>query len=474
MAANYLHGVETVELRKGPRPIRVVKTAVIGLVGIGPIGLKNQPILVSSALDAAQFGEDLPGFTIPKALNAILSQGAGQVIVVNVFDPTADTATVSNEAKTVENGKFKLAFAPIGALTSVIEDVLEDPITYVLGQDYTVDAFGVVTAVAGGQLTEGTAVKVTYKRLDASQINAAQVIGSIDSETEARTGLKCFDLTFNLFGFNAKIFIAPGYSTLDTVATELIAVANKFRAIALIDAPEGTTRAEAIAGRGPLGDINFNTSSNRAYLLYPHLKAYDAATDAVINAPYSQYMAGVIAATDIEFGYWFSPSNKEIKGIVGVERQLSAAINDPSTDVNLLNEAGITTVFNSFGSGLRTWGNRSAAYPSSTFPDNFISVRRVADVLHESVELASLQFIDEPINQALIDAIRDSVNAFIRTLIQRGALIDGECTYDPAKNEPTQIAAGHLVFDLTFMPPTPAERITFESFIDINLLSNLA
>jgi hypothetical protein len=84
-----------------------------------------------------------------------------------------------------------------------------------------------------------------------------------------------------------------------------------------------------------------------------------------------------------------------------------------------------------------------------------------------------LQFIDRPINQALIDTIRESVNGFIRTLIMRGALIDGQCVYDPAKNPVTEIAAGHLTFDIEFMPPTPAERITFESFINIELLKSL-
>ena len=84
-----------------------------------------------------------------------------------------------------------------------------------------------------------------------------------------------------------------------------------------------------------------------------------------------------------------------------------------------------------------------------------------------------LQFIDYPINDALIDAIKGSVDAFIRTLVSRGALIDGSCTYDSAKNPSTEIALGHLTFDITFMPPTPCERITFESFIDIELLSSL-
>ena len=76
--------------------------------------------------------------------------------------------------------------------------------------------------------------------------------------------------------------------------------------------------------------------------------------------------------------------------------------------------------------------------------------------------------------QTAAEASNDqSVNAFIRTLISRGALIDGKCTYDPTKNPPTEIALGHLTFDLEFMPPTPAERITFESFINIELLKQL-
>ena len=217
----------------------------------------------------------------------------------------------------------------------------------------------------------------------------------------------------------------------------------------------------------------FNSSSERRVLCYPHVKRYDAATDADVLEPMSQRLAGVICRTDYERGYWWSPSNQEIRGITGAEKKLSARINDATSEVNLLNEAGITTLFNSFGTGLRTWGNRSAAWPSVTHPKNFINIRRTADVIHESVEYSMLQFLDRPINDALIDDIRESVNAFLRTLVGRGALIDGRCLYDPAKNPPTEIALGHLTFDVEFMPPVPAERITFESFININLLQQL-
>jgi phage tail sheath protein FI len=470
MAANFLHGVETIEIESGSRTIQVVKSAVIGLIGIAPTGDANTLVLVNNDRDAAQFGNKLPGFTIPQSLDAIFKQGAGTVIVVNIFNPALHTAQVNEEALVVTNGKAKLSAAPIGNVT--INDSNGDPITYIAGTDYTLDSYGnfVVTSSA---IADGTALKFTYKKLDASAVTPAALIGDVDALTGARTGMKCWDLTYNLYGFKPKILIAPGYSSLNAVSAELISVATKLRAVSYLDAPYGVTVSQAISGRGVAGTINFSTSSKRAELLYPHLKWYDAATDSNADFPYSAFKAGIRAAVDNNEGFWVSDSNHEILGIVGAERDISAGISDADSDANLLNEVGITTIFNSFGTGIRTWGNRNASFPTSTAPDNFVCVRRTADILLESVEQATLQFIDKPINNALIDAIKESVNSFIRTLIGRGALIDGKCTFDRSKNSNEEIAAGHLVFDISFMAPPAGERITFNSFIDINLLKAL-
>jgi len=406
MPANFLHGVETIEITKGSRSIKTVKTAVIGLIGTAPVDTieaeyktVNTPVLITNDKDAAKyFGENASGFTIPAALNAIFDQGAGIVIVINVFDPAVHTSI--------------------------------------------------------------------------ADVEISSIIGGVDAQGK-RTGLQAFKDSYSLFGFYPKTLIAPKYCEDKAVATEINTVAGNIRAIGLIDAPVGTTVQNVISGRGPSGTINYNFSSDRLVLCYPHLKVYDTAANAEKLEPYSQRLAGVIAAKDIDKGYHWSPSNTEIQGIIGVERQLTSMINDPNSEVNLLNEAGILTVFNSFGSGFRTWGNRSSAYPASTDPTNFINIRRTADILHESVEYSMLQFIDYPIDNGLIDSICESVNAFIRTLIGRGALIDGKCKFNTDKNPTEEIANGHLLFDIEFMPPTPAERITFESFINIELLSTL-
>ena len=474
MAANYLHGVETIELNIGPRPISVVKSAVIGLVGVAPKGPTQALTLVQSQADAAQFGALVPGFSIPRALESIQKQGAGTILVVNVFDAATHTTQVTDEEQVLaDGGKFKLDHYALTALAITANDgATPTPNALTIGEDIIIDEFGNGYVTASSGLADGDSVFVTYKYFDPSTVTTSHIIGTING-SNVRTGTKLFEEAFQSFGFRPKLLIAPGYSTNATVSTELIALADKYRGHAIIDAATGVTPSVVITNRGPLGNSNFSTSSKRAILCYPHLKAYDPATDANINVPYSSFMAGVIAATDNAQGYWFSPSNREIKGIVGAERTITAAVNDASTEANLLNEKGICTIFNSFGTGIRTWGNRSAAFPTNTAPSNFIAVQRVADILHESVEQAMLQFIDLPISPALIDSIRDSVNGFLNVLIQRGAIIDGSCTYDPDKNPPVVTGAGQLIFDVTFMPPTPAERITFESYIDINLLASL-
>ena len=159
--------------------------------------------------------------------------------------------------------------------------------------------------------------------------------------------------------------------------------------------------------------------------------------------------------------------------MTGLETPIYAMINDANSEANLLNEAGIITVFNSYGTGIRLWGNRSAAFPSETHPKNFINVLRTADVIAESLEYYTLQYIDRPLDNALIDAIVESCNAFMRKLKADGAIIDGKVWFDPADNETTELAAGHVTFTYDFMPPTPAERVTYKSIVNIDYLNQL-
>lgn len=473
----FLHGVETVIVSKGPRPVTEVKTAVIGLVGIAPTEFgKNVCTLVKNDTDAAAFGKLLPGFTIPQALNQIFSHNAGTVVVVNIFDEEDHTTAVALESKTVQGGKLKLSAAPVGAVA--VFDEAEEASEYVLGTDFSIDEFGNFKVIAG-RIPEDTVLKFTFKKLNAAAVTANEVIGAVANDG-TRTGIKCFDLSFSQFGFRPKILIAPGKSNIKAVAEELLTSAEKLKAVAILESVFGEGVQTTITNRGD-ATKSFGTSNKRAILLYPFFKGYDASkedgqpeTDTNTNYPPSPFLAGLMAWNDNENGYWWSPSNKSFKGVTGIERPISSNFQDAGTDANALNEAGIVTVFNDFGTGFKAWGNRNASFPTNTESDNFISLLRTFDVVHESLELAALQYVDRPITNALIDDIRQSGNDFIAILVGRGALTEGsKVVFDKAENPNAQLAAGQLVFTIVKDGPSPAERITYKSYIDIGLKSAL-
>ena len=440
MAANYLHGVETIEIETGPRPVKAVKSAVIALIGTAPCGPVNKPTLCLSESDAAQFGSTQANFTIPQALKAIYDHGAGTVVVINVLDPAKHGSNISNESITFDaNNQAKLAHRNVRNV--VLKPSSSNSSTFNTAAFSVDEQTGIITRT-GADIPPGAKVCAYYSWCDPTKVTAADIIGAVNTAGD-RTGMKLLQDTYNLYGFYAKILLAPVFCTQKSVTTELIAQAEKLGAITYIDAPIGTTFQQVLAGRGSQGAINFNTSSDRARLCYPHVKVYDGIT------------------------------NQEIQGITGIERSLSAMIDDPQSEVNQLNENGITTIFNSYGSGLRLWGNRTAAWPTVTHMRNFENVRRTGDVINESIRYFSQQYIDMPINQALIDALTESVNTWGRKLIADGALLGFECWYDPARNSPTELSAGHLLLSYKFTPPPPLERLTFETEITSEYLVSL-
>ncbi len=472
--STFLHGVETKEQNDGPVPVQTVPSSIIGLIGTAPMGPVNQATLsLNDIQDVTQFGPvDLPGFTIPRALAALRKFQVGTVVVVNVLDPDEHKTAVPSENVTFSATTQQAQLAH-GAISGLVLKSNDGETTYTPGTDYKSDPLtGELERLLTGTIPQAEVCKATYNYADPSQIVAADIIGTTDI-AGMRSGIQALFTSFARFGFKPKILIAPGYSTQNSVAVELNVMAGKLRAVAPIDAPIGITPQQVIEGRGPAGAINFNTSSNRIIPCYPHLKVYDVGLDANVLAPYSTYLAGLMHYVDATEGFWVSPSNHEILGVVGVERDLYADFTDPNAETNLLNAAGIVTVYNANGTGIRAWGNRTAAFPSVTHPRNFIPARRTADMIYESIEQASLQHVDKNVTGAVITDVVATVNAYINTLKGKGAIPDGRCWYDPAKNPPEQIALGNVVYCYDFGPPIPQERQTYEARMNIEYLRNL-
>lgn len=305
---------------------------------------------------------------------------------------------------------------------------------------------------------------------DPSKVTTADINGTITPAGLA-TGFSGAYECYNKFGYFPKLIIAPGYSPTATVRAEMDVVANRLHAIAIADLPLGLTKQQAVEARGATGTAN--TSSARTVLTYPHVLIEDTtdATDTRLD-PLSSRLAGVIIATDLEQGWHHSPSNREIKGIVDLEVPINFYPSDYQNDTNFLNEAGIVTAMRSFATGHRTFGNRSAAFPTSSHVENFIHARRILDMTHEAIIFFLMNYVDRLGTRQNVEAAEEGVNAYLRSKIGDGVFYGATFRFDRTKNTAEQIADGRFYYKFECHPTSVMERITVDSYVDTKFISD--
>ena len=393
MPEQFLHGVEVVEIDSGPRPIRTVKSSVIGIVGTAPDADAaafplNTPVLIAGKrLEAAKLDTVGDGNgTLPAALDGIFDQAGAMVVVIRVDEGADDATTQTN------------------------------------------------------------------------------MVGGVDAETGAYEGVHALLAAKSVLGFTPRIIIAPGFThqraedlpdnagtyLKNPVVAEMEGIAERMRSVIIVDGPN-TNDADAIDAISDFG-------SPRIYMVDPFVTVY---RDGVyVDEPSSARVAGVISRTDNDKGFWWSPSNKEINGISGTARPVDFTMGDPNCRANALNEKNIATIINE--DGFRLWGNRTA---SSDPKWAFLSVRRTADMINESLLLAHLWAVDRNLNKTYFEDVCEGVNNYLNHLKAVSAIIGGECWVDPELNTPDQIEAGKSYFDFDFTANYPAEHITFRSHL---------
>ena len=159
MPEQFLHGIEVVELDDGPRPIRTVKSSVIGLIGTAPEADAKKfpldtPILIAGRrTEAAGLGKT---GTLPAAIDGIFDQCGAMVAMVRVAEGSAE------ETKSA-------------------------------------------------------------------------VIGGVDNDTGKRTGLQAFLDARNAIKVTPRILAAPGFSHELAVGTEMNSLAQRLKAVAIVN-----------------------------------------------------------------------------------------------------------------------------------------------------------------------------------------------------------------------------------------------
>lgn len=302
--------------------------------------------------------------------------------------------------------------------------------------------------------------------LNVANINSSDIIGGVDETTGKYNGVHAFLAANTEVHVTPRILIAPGFThdtpndTANPVISELLGIAESLRAVIIADCPN-TNETDAINYAGDFG-------SARVYSIYPWVKVYDTATNSTKEEPASARIAGLIVKSDNERGFWWSPSNMVINGIVGISKPIDFVLGDSNSKANFLNENNIATIIQE--NGFRLWGNRSLSADPKW---SFLQARRTADMINDSLLKAHLWAVDRNITKTYIEDVLEGVNNYLRYLKNIGAIIGGTAFADPELNTPDQIAQGKVTFEFDFTPPYPAEHIIFRSKMVDDYLSEI-
>ncbi|WP_036041607.1 phage tail sheath C-terminal domain-containing protein [Bradyrhizobium yuanmingense] len=480
MATDFLHGVEVITIDDGARPIQTASSSVIGIVGTAPRADAsefplNTPVMVAGSrakaakLLALPADEDHGDGTLPDALDSIFDQTGAAVIVVRVEEGATDAETLANvlgganavtgayegvqallAAKSVTGYKPRILCAPgfthqrtVGGVTVVT--LSNQGAGYAVAPSVSFTGGGgtgaAAEAILGTGANAGKVVEVKVTNPGSGYTSAPTVVFTGGTPTTPAAATAAFGTTAN------------------AVVAELVGIAERLRAVIIQDGPS-TNDDAAIAVAGDVG-------SKRVYLVDPRVLKTNA--DGLTTTGWSSaVVAGIIAKTDNEIGWWASPSNKEINGITGTERAIDFTMGDVNSRANLLNGKNVATIIRE--QGFRLWGNRTL---SSDPKWQFLCVVRTADIIADSLQEAHLWAVDRGITKNYVDDVREGVNAFLRGLKANGAILGGECWLDPDLNSAAAIQNGQVYWDFDFTPVYPAERLTFRSHLTDNYITEI-
>ena len=182
----------------------------------------------------------------------------------------------------------------------------------------------------------------------------------------------------------------------------------------------------------------------------------------------SPSVAGLIAVNDLQNGFWTSPSNRAIEGVLGISRQLSHGfVGSQSDDLNKNQVAAIVR-----DAGYRLWGNETLAQTDPSY--RFLSVARTANAIEDSLIAGHKWAVARNITDRYFDLVAQSVNGFLAKLQAQGAITGGECYPDGEKNTASTIKGGQVFFNVEWTASYPAQTVNITLQLSDRFLEALA
>jgi phage tail sheath protein FI len=248
--------------------------------------------------------------------------------------------------------------------------------------------------------------------LDADDFDGAGLEG-------AKEGLFALEKT-DLF----NLLVIPPYNGDDSVDTGVVtsaaAYCEKRRAMYLADVPPDWTSVDDVVDGFDTGfGSTVGTSSRNAALFFPRLRQPNPLNDRQVETfAAAGAVAGVIARTDAQRGVWKAPAG--LDAVLNGVPELQVGLTDG--DIGQLNPRGVNCLRAMPGAGRVVWGSRTMQGADRLASEwKYLSVRRTALFLEESLFRGTQWVVFEPNDEPLWAQIRLNVGTFMNNLFRQGA-----------------------------------------------------
>lgn len=203
-----------------------------------------------------------------------------------------------------------------------------------------------------------------------------------------------------------------------TAATSVLNYAQGRRSFAILDMPGTITTPSDAVNWAQTKPASFGPGIINAAAYFPQVEIPTPYSSSPQILGASGTMAGLYAATDYSRGVWKAPAGITV-ALVGVE-QLQYVMNDQEN--GQINPLGINALRNFPTYSNVSWGARTLAAPNVADEDwKYLSVRRLALYIEQSLVQGLQWVVFEPNGESLWSQIRLAVNGFLQPLFQQGA-----------------------------------------------------
>jgi len=463
----YKHGVYVTEAASTV-PAKVPSDLGVQVViGVAPVNMAadpskavNVPLLCNTleeATAAVGYSEkcDFSAYTLCQSIDMTFNKfNVAPIVLINVLDPAKHKTSVTQAEFAVKNRKatisqFGVLLSSVAVKATAAGAAMVKDTDYVLSFDS--DGYVTVAFTSTGAGSSATSVYIAFDKLDPSKVTVDDIIGGTTAEG-VETGLALIRQIYPLFGVNAGLITAPGWSKNAAAAAIMESVCTDingcFVSECIVDIDATTTKlyTDVEAAKTTLG-----VTSGHTIVCWP-MWSQDGRIYSMSAVASALMIANDMGHDEVPYT---SPDNKSMgDGYTCLSDGTKVLLDQPQA--NVLNGAGVCTGLNL--RGFKFWGNNTAAYPGTNvdFKDRWISVRRFFTWWTNRFINTYISAVGGNVSKRQVETIVDDENIRCNGYVARGYCAGAKIAFLYSQSD---LVNGKIAFTETIGGYPPIEEI---------------